>query len=80
MPMPAPGERVDEREHREEPLPGGGHEAFSREVKSDSGRRATNDGRVADYEFVFARLFLASTVFICSEQKQEISYKRESTR
>lgn len=51
IPMPTPGERVDEREHRAEPLPGGGQEEFSREVKADGGRRTDPEtGRVTDYK------------------------------
>jgi len=64
MPMPAPGQRVDEREYRNEPIAGGGHETFAREVKGDSGRRHDPDGRTTDF----------------SEAKQEMHYTRESVR
>lgn len=50
MPMPGPGEKVDQREHRTEPLPGGGHESLAREVKADAGRRLGPDGREIDFK------------------------------
>lgn len=36
MPMPPPGQNINEREYREENIPGG-HESFSRETKAHSG-------------------------------------------
>ena len=52
MPMPSAGDRLDKRDHRTEPLPGGGQESLARHVKADSGKRSAHDGRDVDYKWV----------------------------
>jgi hypothetical protein len=46
--MPMPNGKVDEKDFREEKIPGG-YESFSRDVKADSGRRLNRDGQPTQY-------------------------------